>query len=484
MAENIIKVRQKQRCDTEANWTSKNPVLLAGEIAISSDKTGLMKVGDGKSLWTAIPYSKASLSKTDVTTALGYTPPTTNTTYSIGTSSTAGIVKLYTGTGSNTDGSMTQAAIKSALDGKSGTGHTHNYAGSGSAGGSANSAVKLDTATAGSTTQPVYFSGGKPAVCTYTLGKSVPSNAVFTDTWRGIQNNLTSDSTTESLSAAQGKVLKKLVDGKAATGHTHSYLPLSGGTLTGDLTINSGKLLNLSNSSRLVITKDSNNTPATAYSDFTEAFYTAYTEKNFALIMATPAVFPDGTINGVFGIHQRHGGLYVGYLKYKGAEADRKWYKLIDSAGDSSFMPKYNIKTLTALGSTGWSNNATDDKILPTMSFMAFWDGSYSSGHASNLAYCNKGAFGNVVTRNLAGNNNYKASDFSDLGAQTTVPSIETLAYWNGAYGHNDSKTWYYSNLAWCNKGAFANGAVTSIKYGTAAPSGTAAAGDIYIQIS
>lgn len=125
MAENTIKVRQKQRYDTEANWKSKNPVLLAGEIAISSDKNGLMKVGDGKSLWTAIPYSKASLSKTDVTTALGYTPPTTNTTYSIGTSSTAGIVKLYTGTGSNTDGSMTQAAIKSALDGKSGTGHTH-----------------------------------------------------------------------------------------------------------------------------------------------------------------------------------------------------------------------------------------------------------------------------------------------------------------------------------------------------------------------
>lgn len=43
-----------------------------------------------------------------------------------------------------------------------------------------------------------------------------------TDTWRGIQNNLTSDSTTDSLSAAQGKVLKGLVDGKAASGHTHS----------------------------------------------------------------------------------------------------------------------------------------------------------------------------------------------------------------------------------------------------------------------
>ena len=43
-----------------------------------------------------------------------------------------------------------------------------------------------------------------------------------TNTWRGIQNNLTSDSTTDSLSAAQGKALKALVDGKAASNHTHT----------------------------------------------------------------------------------------------------------------------------------------------------------------------------------------------------------------------------------------------------------------------
>ena len=59
--------------------------------------------------------------------------------------------------------------------------HTHNYAGSGSAGGSATSAVKLDTATAGSATKPVYFSGGKPVACTYELKKTVPADAVFTD---------------------------------------------------------------------------------------------------------------------------------------------------------------------------------------------------------------------------------------------------------------------------------------------------------------
>lgn len=95
------------------------------------------------------------------------------------------------------------------------TDHTHNYAGSGSAGGSANSAVKLDS-SAGSATQPIYFSGGKPAACSYTINASVPSGAKFTDTntWRGIQNNLSSNSTTDSLSAAQGKRLKELIDEK------------------------------------------------------------------------------------------------------------------------------------------------------------------------------------------------------------------------------------------------------------------------------
>lgn len=70
----------------------------------------------------------------------------TNTTYSVGTTSYSGTTKLYTSTGSATDGTMTQNAITTALNGKSATGHTHNYAGSSSVGGNANAAVKLATA--------------------------------------------------------------------------------------------------------------------------------------------------------------------------------------------------------------------------------------------------------------------------------------------------------------------------------------------------
>lgn len=71
--------------------------------------------------------------------------------------------------------------ISAALETKSDVGHTHNYAGSSSAGGAANSANKLNT-NAGSETHPVYFENGVPVKTTYALGANVPSDAKFTDT--------------------------------------------------------------------------------------------------------------------------------------------------------------------------------------------------------------------------------------------------------------------------------------------------------------
>lgn len=54
---------------------------------------------------------------------------------------------------------------------------------------------------------------------TAALGYTPPT----ANTWRGVQDNLTSTATDQSLSANQGKVLKALVDGKAASSHTHNY---------------------------------------------------------------------------------------------------------------------------------------------------------------------------------------------------------------------------------------------------------------------
>ena len=83
----------------------------------------------------------------------------------------------------------------------------------------ATSASKATNDSAGQQINTTYIKelsvSGK--VITYTKGDGTTGTITTqdTDTWRGIQNVLTSDSTTDSLSAAQGKVLKGLVDSKS-----------------------------------------------------------------------------------------------------------------------------------------------------------------------------------------------------------------------------------------------------------------------------
>lgn len=47
--------RIQLRHDTSTNWSSANPLLLAGEFAYETD-TGKVKVGDGSNRWNSLPY--------------------------------------------------------------------------------------------------------------------------------------------------------------------------------------------------------------------------------------------------------------------------------------------------------------------------------------------------------------------------------------------------------------------------------------------
>lgn len=127
--------------------------------------------------------------------------------------------------------------------------------------GNASSADKINT-DAGSATQPVYFSGGKPVATTYSLGASVPSGAKFTDTTYSAGTGISLSGTTFSNSGVRsistgtangtisvntnGSSANVAVKGLgsaaytdstdyAAASHKHDYLPLSGGTVTGHI---------------------------------------------------------------------------------------------------------------------------------------------------------------------------------------------------------------------------------------------------------
>ena len=121
---------------------------------------------------------------------------------------------------------MEKLGIEAALDKKSDKNHTHYYAGSDEPGGAATSANKL-TKDAGTENKPVYFKNGVPVALPYTIDKSVPADAKFTDTTYGTGNKTTAgiaklyDSVGPNSDGAMTQnATQALFDGKAAISKT------------------------------------------------------------------------------------------------------------------------------------------------------------------------------------------------------------------------------------------------------------------------
>ena len=55
MAEQILSAKLKLRTDLASNWTTSNPILLAGELGLESD-TKKIKIGDGVKAWKNLEY--------------------------------------------------------------------------------------------------------------------------------------------------------------------------------------------------------------------------------------------------------------------------------------------------------------------------------------------------------------------------------------------------------------------------------------------
>lgn len=195
----------------------------------TSSILGGVKIGSN----ITVSSGTISLTKSNVTTALGYTPPTsdTNTTYSFATGDNNGTIKVTPsgGTASNISvkglGSAAYAAtsdfapashvntthltIGTTSSTAAAGNHTHSYAGSSSAGGAATSANKVNSSLS------IQLNGGTATTFDGSAAKSI---------------NITP--------SAIG----------AAASHSHPYLSTSGGTVTGDITISkSGARVTASN---------------------------------------------------------------------------------------------------------------------------------------------------------------------------------------------------------------------------------------------
>ena len=90
-------------------------------------------------------------------------------------------------------------------------------------------------------------------------------------------------------------------------------------------------------------------------------------------------------------------------------------YSVSDGENFATAIGKY---VRSSIGTLDWA--ATNQQLLITKSALAYWNGCYV-GTASNLQYCNRGAFGTIVTKNSGDYLPYGATQKAASGSGKTV---------------------------------------------------------------
>lgn len=226
---------------------------------------------------------------------------------------------------------------------------------SGKAGKELHNLIQANSASLSSLTARTVALEGKNYLDELTLAQAGSGNAVTAVALSADKKTLTVTKGTTFLTAVTKAMVEAVLTGNI-TSHTHSqYLTLSGSqTITGQKTFKIEQHF--------------------AVGDYTDPWPSVQ-----CAIKATGKIAATGSVRAASFV--RADGTATQFLMADGSVTTKK--------------------ILTNVGNVGWTGNAADDLIVPTMSFMAFWDGSYN-GHTSNLRYCDRGRFGTIVTKNAA----------------------------------------------------------------------------------
>lgn len=114
---------------------------------------------------------------------------------------------------------------------------------------------------------------------------------------------------------------------------------------------------------------------------------------------------------------------YVLGIKAFNAGGDMLW----QNAGDFVWnnIPKKNVTTISH---SGWTSQDTDAKLIPTMNMIAYWNGAYNSSNNSNLKYSTNGEIvgGSSLTADkiVVGNGNAKIKT-SSKGIVSSITSTD-----------------------------------------------------------
>lgn len=227
------------------------------------------------------------------------------------------------------------------------------------------------------------------------FARGVEFKGTDTNTWRPVVDNLTSDSTTSSLSAKQGKVLKALIDGKSNSDHNHD-----------------GRYVRY----YAVTTLDCNNLAAgltAARISATNAAHTNHSAYLYISDVGTPfqIQIPDSSIP------------YI-YKRYYGSGKWSGWFKLNAGYADSA-------------GSVAWANVTGKPSSYTPSAHTHAWNSLTHSSTTENQAILTNGKANgwklqtlNIARWDNAANNAHSHANKSVLDGITSA----LVNSWNTAY--------------------------------------------------
>lgn len=227
------------------------------------------------------------------------------------------------------------------------------------------------------------------------FARGVEFKGTDTNTWRPVVDNLTSDSTTSSLSAKQGKVLKALIDGKSNSDHNHD-----------------GRYVRY----YAVTTLDCNNLAAgltAARISATNAAHTNHSAYLYISDVGTPfqIQIPDSSIP------------YI-YKRYYGSGKWSGWFKLSAGYADSA-------------GSVAWNNVTGKPSSYTPSAHTHAWNSLTHSSTTENQAILTNGKANgwklqtlNIARWDNAANNAHSHANKSVLDGITST----LVNSWNTAY--------------------------------------------------
>ena len=236
--------------------------------------------------------------------------------------------------------------------------------------GNAATATALTT-SAGSATNPVYFSDGKPVATTYTLEKSVPSDAVFTDTV--YIHPTTSGNKHIPSGGSAGNILKWSSDGTAVWGDEQSLSHLFDLSLTNATAIPANADLDDYKTPGVYYAPDSTRAKTLSNCPHTSSgFKLVVMENGSASSYKCQYIYAYNAKGGAYIYVRSYGTSSTGWYPWKKVEFDdhnhNDLYPIISNSGRTEIVSDTDLNTITTPGtyftSGGNSGSAVHQTLL------------------------------------------------------------------------------------------------------------------------